>query len=85
MIAEGPLCRSVTDITFTAPWEPILKDANPFLVTRDGAVKVDVESRSITVSVSGDVSDYHSSTLYRHANGSDYTVVSVFLNSRPEG
>ncbi|MCS3512670.1 hypothetical protein [Pseudomonas grimontii] len=63
----------------------VLRYANPFLVTRDGAVKVDVESRSITVSVSGDVSDYHSSTLYRHANGSDYTVVSVFLNSRPEG
>lgn len=61
-----------------------LRDASPFLITRDAAAKVDVQGRTITVSVAGDVSDYHSSTLYRHANGSDYTAVSVFLNSRPE-
>lgn len=61
-----------------------LRDASPFLITRDAAAKVDVQGRTITVSVAGDVSDYHSSTLYRHANGSGYTAVSVFLNSRPE-
>ncbi|MDY0835625.1 MULTISPECIES: hypothetical protein [unclassified Pseudomonas] len=61
-----------------------LRDASPFLITRDASAKVDVQGRTITVSVAGDVSDYHSSTLYRHANGSDYTAVSVFLNSRPE-
>jgi len=62
-----------------------LEDAGPFLVTRDASAKVNVQGRSITVSVSGTVSDYHSNTVYRHANGSDYTAVSVFLNSRPEG
>jgi hypothetical protein len=62
-----------------------LEDAGPFLVTRDASAKVNVQGRSITVSVSGAVSDYHSNTVYRHANGSDYTAVSVFLNSRPEG
>lgn len=61
-----------------------LRDASPFLVTRDASVKVDVQGRTIKVSVVGDVSDYHSSTLYRHANGSDYTAVSVFLNSGRE-
>lgn len=62
-----------------------LRDASPFLVTSDAAAKIGVQGTAITVSVAGEVSDYHSSTLYRHANGSDYTVVSVFLNSRPEG
>ncbi|QJI39008.1 hypothetical protein [Pseudomonas sp. ADAK13] len=62
-----------------------LRDASPFLVTSDAAAKIDVQGAAITVSVAGEVSDYHSSTLYRHANGRDYTVVSVFLNSRPEG
>ncbi|MBD8094925.1 hypothetical protein IFT48_33530 [Pseudomonas fluorescens] len=62
-----------------------LENANPFLVTRDAAAKVDVQGRAVAVSVAGEVSDYHSSTLYRHANGSDYTQVNIFLNSRPEG
>lgn len=62
-----------------------LEDASPFLITHDASVKVDSQGRAITVSVAGDVSDYHSRTLYRHANGSDYTVVDVFLNSQPEG
>lgn len=61
-----------------------LEGASPFLITRDPSAKVDVEGRTITIKVSGDVSDYHSSTLYRHANGRDYTPVSVFLHSRPE-
>ncbi|UVH52986.1 hypothetical protein P0D91_31315 [Pseudomonas sp. CBSPBW29] len=61
-----------------------LRDASPFLIARDASAKVDVQGLTINVSVAGDVSDYHSSTLYRHANGSDYTAVSVFLNSRPE-
>ncbi|TFY93646.1 hypothetical protein DYL61_12795 [Pseudomonas nabeulensis] len=60
-----------------------LENTNPFLVTRDPSAKVDVSEQGITVAVTGDVSAYHSKTLYRHANGSDYTAVSVFLNSRP--
>lgn len=62
-----------------------LDDASPFLITRDASAKVDLQAHAIIVSVTGDVSDYHSSTLYRHANGRDFTAVSVFLNSRPEG
>lgn len=62
-----------------------LESASPFLVTRDAAVKVNVQGSTVAVSVAGEVSDYHSSTLYRHANGSDYTVVNILLNSQPEG
>ncbi|AZF14166.1 MULTISPECIES: hypothetical protein [unclassified Pseudomonas] len=60
-----------------------LEGASPFLITRDASAKVEVQGQTITVSVAGDVSDYHSRTLYRHANGSDYTAVTVFLESRP--
>lgn len=61
-----------------------LESATPFLISRDAAAKVDVQGSAVAVSVVGEVSDYHSSTLYRHANGSDYTVVNIFLSSRPE-
>ena len=62
----------------------VLEAASPFLITRDPSVQVDVQGKTITVSVAGDISAYHSSTLYRHANGRDYTAVSVYLNSRPQ-
>ncbi|MBN2978825.1 hypothetical protein BFW88_15640 [Pseudomonas fluorescens] len=61
-----------------------LEDAGPFLITRDASPKVDMQGRTIIISVMGEVSDYHSSTLYRHADGGHYTTVNVFLNSRPE-
>ena len=61
-----------------------LEDASPFLITRDASAKIEVRGQTITVSVAGDVSDYHSRTLYRHANGGDCTVVSVYLDSRPQ-
>ncbi len=61
-----------------------LEGANPFLITRDASAKVDVKGNTIKVLVAEDVSAYHSSTLYRHANGSDYTVVSVLLNNWPK-
>ncbi|KAE9658909.1 hypothetical protein IFR35_04935 [Pseudomonas fluorescens] len=60
-----------------------LKEATPFLITRDASAKVVTQGSEIIVSVTGEVSDYHSSTLYRHADGRDFTPVSVFLNSRP--
>lgn len=62
---------------------PALQNFNPFLMTRDAAAKVDVQGSIITASVTGEVYDYHSSTLYRHANGRDYTPVSMFLERRP--
>lgn len=61
-----------------------LEGASPFLIARDASARVDVQGGTIIVSVAGEVSDYHSNTLYRHANGSDYTALSVFLTSGPE-
>lgn len=61
-----------------------VKGASPFLITRDASAKVDVEGSTVKVSVAESVSAYHSSTLYRRANGSDYTVVNVLLNSWPK-
>ncbi len=60
-----------------------LKTATPFLVTRDDSITVDIRDSTITVSVDKEVYDYHSNTLYRHANGIDYTPVNIYLRTAP--
>ncbi|WP_260958787.1 hypothetical protein [Pseudomonas citri] len=60
-----------------------LKTATPFLITRDDSIIVDIQERTITVSVNKEVYAYHSNTLYRHADGADYTPVSIYLRSSP--
>lgn len=60
-----------------------LNAATPFLITRDESITVDIQGSTITVSVDKEVYDYHSSTLYRQANGTDYTAVNIYLRSGP--
>jgi len=60
-----------------------LKSASPFLVTRDDSIIVNIQDSAITVSVDKEVYDYHSNTLYRHANGIDYTPVNIYLRTAP--
>ena len=56
-----------------------LKTAGPFLVTRDPAIKVDIRGSIISVSTNQEVYEYHSSTLFRHTNSTDYTPVTINL------
>ncbi|MGN8345174.1 hypothetical protein ACLEJQ_16390 [Pseudomonas sp. SMV71] len=58
-----------------------LKTATPFLVTRDESITVDVQGETVTVVVDKEIYDYHSNTLYRHANGDEYTPVAIYLRS----
>ncbi|AMB87310.1 hypothetical protein AWM79_19230 [Pseudomonas agarici] len=60
-----------------------LKTATPFLVTRDESITLDIRDSTITVAVDKEVYDYHSNTLYRHANGVDYTPVNIYLRTTP--
>lgn len=60
-----------------------LKTATPFLITRDESVDVDIQGATVTVSVDKEVYDYHSNTLYRHANGDEYTPITIYLHSSP--
>ncbi|MCJ8205949.1 hypothetical protein [Pseudomonas sp. RGM2987] len=60
-----------------------LKTATPFLVTRDESITVDVQGETVTVVVDKEIYDYHSNTLYRHANGDEYTPVAIYLRSSP--
>lgn len=56
-----------------------LKTAAPFLVTRDPAIKINVQGSVINVSTHQEVYEYHSSTLFRHANSADYSPVTINL------
>lgn len=56
-----------------------LKTAGPFLVTRDPAIKVNVQGSVINVSTNQEVYEYHSSTLFRHTNSTQYTPVTINL------
>jgi len=56
-----------------------LKTAGPFLVTRDPAIKVDIQGSTINVSTNQEVYEYHSSTLFRHTNRNHYTPVTINL------
>jgi len=56
-----------------------LKTAGPFLVTRDSAIKVDVQGTVINVSTNHEVYEYHSSTLFRHTDNTHYTPVTINL------
>lgn len=58
-----------------------LKTAGPFLVTRDPAIKVDIQGSVINVSTHQEVYEYHSSTLFRHADSTHYTPVTINLCS----
>ncbi|MGE8097520.1 hypothetical protein [Pseudomonas fluorescens] len=56
-----------------------LKTAGPFLVTRDPAIKINVQGSVINVSTHQEVYEYHSSTLFRHTNSADYSPVTINL------
>ena len=56
-----------------------LKTAGPFLVTRDPAIKVDIQGSVIHVSTNQEVYEYHSSTLFRHTDNTHYTPVTINL------
>lgn len=56
-----------------------LKTAGPFLVTRDPAVKINVQGSIINVSTHQEVYEYHSSTLFRHTNSTHYTPITINL------
>lgn len=58
-----------------------LKTAGPFLVTRDPAVKINVQGSIINVSTHQEVYEYHSSTLFRHTNSTHYTPITINLCS----
>ncbi len=56
-----------------------LKTAGPFLVTRDPAIKINVQGSVINVSTHQEVYEYHSGTLFRPTNSADYSPVTINL------
>ena len=62
-----------------------LRTAGPFLVTRDPAIKVNVQGSVINVSTNQEVYEYHSSTLFRHTNSTHYTPVTINLCNHSSG
>jgi hypothetical protein len=62
-----------------------LKTAGPFLVTRDPAIKVDIQGSVINVSTNQEVYEYHSSTLFRHTDNTHYTPVTINLCNHSSG
>jgi hypothetical protein len=62
-----------------------LKTAGPFLVTRDPAIKADIQGSVIHVSTNQEVYEYHSSsTLFRHTDNT-YTPVTINLCNHSSG
>ncbi|WP_347928800.1 hypothetical protein [Pseudomonas helvetica] len=56
-----------------------LKTAGPFLVTRDPAIKINVQGSVINVSTHQEVYEYHSNTLFRQTNSADYSPITINL------